>query len=433
MTQHNLYSSPDAMPDNSLTLNGIVEVLSQWHQDNASYDSDSLLQGELTETLKASLTDQLSACLDALGSFLPGDGDQRRLKSLGSWLWESFARLSPQIEARTQRLLPRSWASDHVDRRLVDDSRVLLAQAINRPVGSLGIDALQDPAEDVAALLVGLQLAERQGLACDVLDRYLRHSGDYHMARLLSFYLVLASLRAARMAVTRDTNEALTGELDDVPPSAWMVEHLGLARRCLSLAEQHTEFRFPPLIIGVGVSGSGKSRFTQTLVAGLGAVRLTSCSERQRMHAFEKENSPQAGSADSVVDKYSDEITRITYQRLADCTGWLLDGGFPVCIDSTSLSREQRRLLWQQAENRGLPVLLVSFEADEATLRRRLGKRAVRLGITEAESLALFDIQRQAFDPFDDEERRHLIRLDTTADNAAETLAALIQENVRFC
>lgn len=433
MTQRDLEDLPDAMSDNSLTVDGIVVALSQWHQNNAGSHGDSPLAGSLAEVLKESLASQLTACLEALGNILPGDGDQRRLNALGSWLWESVERLSPQIEARAQRSLPYSWACQHADLRLVDATRVLLAQAINRPVAEPGLDTCQDPAEDVAALLVGLQLAERQELARDVLDRYLRHSGDYHMARLLSFYQVLASLQAARAAGTQDASEGLTGELGDVPPSAWMVEHLGLARRCLSLAEQHTEFRFPPLIIGVGVSGSGKTRFTHTLVAGLGAVRLASHSERQRMYALESENSPQPDNDDGGVDKYTPEITAITYQRLADCTGWLLDGGFPVCIDSTSLSREQRRLLWQQAENRGLPVLLVSFEADEETLERRLDKRAVRLGITREESLALFDIQRQAFDPFDDEERLHLVRLDTTAENAAETLAALIQENVRFC
>lgn len=424
MTQRDSQASSPQLSDNthSLTLEATIDTLSEWQQKHA-------ISTESASQVLDSLARQLTLCLDALGDTLQGDEDQLRLKTLGSWLWESLERLTPQLEARAHRSLPCSWASDHADARLVDDTRVLLAQAINRPAGQPGIDERQDPAEDVASLLVGLELAERQGLARDALDRYLRHSGDYHMARLLSLYLVLASLRAAWAAVRQDATEIL----DDVPPSAWMVEHLGLARRCLSLAEQHAEFRFPPLIIGVGVSGSGKSRFTRTLVVGLGAVRLTSYSERLRVHELTAKDYPQPDNGNSVVDKYTPEITATTYQRLAECTGWLLDGGFPVCIDSTSLTREQRRLLWQQAENRGLPVLLVSFEADEKTLRRRLGKRAVRMGITEAESLALFDIQRQAFDPFDDEERLHLVRLDTTAENAAETLAALIKENVRFC
>lgn len=274
MTQHDPQASSHQLSDNthSLTLDAAIETLSDWQQNHA-VAADSASQ------VLDSLARQLTLCLDALGDSLQGDEDQRRLKALGSWLWESLERLTPQIASRAHRSLPCSWASDHADYRLVDDTRVLLAQAINRPAGQAGINECQDPAEDVASLLVGLELADRQDLARDALDRYLRHSGDYRMARLLSLYQVLASLRAARAALHQNISDAR----DDVPPSAWMVEHLGLARRCLSLAEQLAEFRFPPLIIGVGVSGSGKSRFTRTLVTGLGAVRLTSYSERLRV------------------------------------------------------------------------------------------------------------------------------------------------------
>jgi predicted kinase len=419
MTQHDPQGSSYDSSQNmdNVALDALVESLSRWHREQAV---DTTGTPGVPEVLDRRLT----ACLDALGEVMQGDEDQLRLKALGGWLRESLERLTPQLQARSQRALPRSWAKDHGSLRLVDETRVLLAHAIDRPPGQPDIDGLQDPAEDVASLLVGLEMADRQELARVALDGYLGHSGDYHMARLLALYRVLASLRGAWMALCQDAIE----DPDEVPPSAWMVEHLGAARRYLSLAEGHAEFRFPPLVIGVGVSGSGKSRFTRTLVGGLGAVRLESQSERCRIH----EGYPQPDNSKKAEDKYGAQVTDDTYRRLAQCTGWLLDGGFPVCVDSTCLTRVQRRQLWQQAESRGLPVLLVSFEADEATLRRRIGKRATRNGITKAESLAVLEAQQAAFEPFDDEERLHLVRLDTTADNAAETLAALIQENVRF-
>ncbi|HSH47061.1 MAG TPA: AAA family ATPase [Halomonas sp.] len=412
MTQH------DPQGTDSVTLDTLVAALSDWHRQQAVAETDASAVSEAQDR-------RLTACLDALGERLKGDEDQLRLRALGGWLRESAERLAPQLQARLQRTLPHSWARKHGSLRLVDETRVLLAQAIDRPAGQLGIDERQDPAEDVASLLVGLEMADRQELARDALDGYLRHSGDYHMARLLSLYQVLASLRGAWLALCQDAVEAP----GDVPPSAWLVEHLGLARRYLSLAERHAEFRFPPLVIGVGVSGSGKSRFTRTLVRRLGAVRLESHSERCRMHAS---CSHPDGSSDAG-DKYSAQATARTYQRLAQCSGWLLDGGFPVCVDSTCLTRDQRRQLWQQAERRGLPVLLVSFEADEATLKRRIAKRAARHAATQEESLAVLEAQQAAFEPFDDEERLHLVRLDTTAENVSETLAALIQENIRFC
>lgn len=208
---------------------------------------------------------------------------------------------------------------------------------------------------------------------------------------------------------------------------ALMAETMNAFRRYLTLAERHAEFRFPPLVIGVGVSGSGKSRFTKTLVGRLGAVRLSSDVQRMLLHGF----SPQAEGDGLPVDIYTREATDKTYQRLATCAGILLDAGYMVCVDGTFLERGQRELLRWQAEARGLPVLLVSFEADDETLRRRISKRAVRNERDESLSLAVLAAQQDAFEDFTDEERLHLVRLDSTADNAAETLASLIEEHIR--
>lgn len=119
---------------------------------------------------------------------------------------------------------------------------------------------------------------------------------------------------------------------------ALMAETMNAFRRYLTLAERHAEFRFPPLVIGVGVSGSGKSRFTKTLVGRLGAVRLSSDVQRMLLHGF----SPQAEGDGLPVDIYTREATDKTYQRLATCAGILLDAGYMVCVDGTFLERGQR-------------------------------------------------------------------------------------------
>ena len=152
---------------------------------------------------------------------------------------------------------------------------------------------------------------------------------------------------------------------------------------------------------------------------------------RQRLAQADDASIHPQGDADaSVVDIFGEAATAATYRRLASCAGLLLDAGIPACVDATCLTRAQRDLLRQQAEARGLPCLLVSFEADDATLRRRIEKRAHRQGGAVEESLAVLASQQRRFEPFADEERLHLVHLDTTADNAAETLVGLIQEHV---
>lgn len=359
----------------------------------------------------------------AIQPLLAGEEDRLRLARLRQWLEQDLARLVPVILARRDRLLAASWATTQPDSRLCDQGRVLLANAIGRDLLGPGGDSSVDPGSDLAALLVGLESHGEIGLARQALDGYLRRSGDYELARLLSVFRVVEALSGARRALQR---HQAAGEDGERP--ALLAETMRECRGYLDLAEAYAEFRFPPLIIGIGVSGSGKSRFTRTLVGRLGAVRLCSDVERRRLHDID----PQAVSSRPPVDIFTREATERTYRRLAECVGTLLEAGFPTCVDGTFLKRKQRDLLRQQAEARGLPVLLVSFEADEATLRRRIDKRARRHGVPVEESLAILARQQADSEAFSDEERLHLLHLDTTADNAAETLAGLIQDHVRL-
>lgn len=414
--------------------------MSQTHAEHAAPCEEALQLEELVDRLVAfhrrSLGDARSADagliafrerfdgeVAAIEPLLSGEEDRQRLACLRQWLEQDLARLAPVFLARRERQLAASWAVVHPGIRLCDQGRVLLANAIGRDLQGPGGDGIVDPGSDLAGLLVGLESHGETGLARQALDGYLRRSGDYGMTRLLSVFRVVEALAGARRALQRHQTAGEDGERP-----ALLAETMRECRRYLDLAEAYAEFRFPPLIIGIGVSGSGKSRFTRTLVGRLGALRLCSDVERRRLHGID----PQAVLVELPEDMFSRETTEHTYRRLAEWAGMLLEAGFPTCVDGTFLKREQRDLLRQQAEARGLPVLLVSFEADEATLRRRIEKRARRQDVPVEESLAILARQQADIETFGDEERLHLLHLDTTADNAAETLAGLIQDHVRL-
>jgi predicted kinase len=353
--------------------------------------------------------------LAAIRLRLEGHEDRQRLVHLGGWLEQEIARLTPVFEARYERLLP-SWALAHPHSRLHHQGRLLLSNAIGRDLEGPHVDEPLDPACDLASLLLGLESRHEENLARRVLDRYLSLSGDYEMTRLLSLFRVCHALSGVRRSLERRDSAG-----EDLEHPALLAETMAECRRFLDLAEAHADFRFPPLVISVGVSGSGKSRFTRDLVEGLGAVRLCSDVERRRL--------VETGAD---ADLFSEETTNHTYQRLASLAGILLDAGLVACVDGTFLRRWQRDLLRQQAEARGLPCLLVSFEADDATLQARIEKRAHRHGVAREDSLAILARQQADLEPFADEERHSLLHLDTTAENAAETLAGLIREHVRL-
>ncbi|WP_300271587.1 bifunctional aminoglycoside phosphotransferase/ATP-binding protein [Halomonas sp.] len=414
-------SPPTADPaasGESLELEALIDALVAYHRGAASHDAEGQPAGEpLARTMTAELAAIREALLD--------DEERERLDQLGHWFEQDRVRLTPLLEARAARRVP-SWAHRHPGSRLCHEGRPLLVNAIGRDLEVPGAELADDPASDLAALLVSLEGREAPALTRLALDRYLRYAGDYELARLLSLYGTCHAVSAARRALRR---RPAAGRDPEHP--ALLAESMAECRRYLALAERIAEFRFPPLIIAVGVSGSGKSRFTRGLVTGLGAIRVSSEAERQRLaQADDASIHPQGDGDAAAVDIFGEAATAATYRRLASCAGLLLDAGIPACVDATCLTRAQRDLLRQQAEARGLPCLLVSFEADDATLRRRIEKRAHRQGGAVEESLAVLASQQRRFEPFADEERLHLVHLDTTADNAAETLVGLIQEHV---
>lgn len=408
-----------ASRDGDVALDALIDALVAHHGRAGKRQA---APGEERRAIEVMVAGEVAALRERLFS----EEDRQRLAHLESWLEQDLNRLAPLLEARRDRLVA-SWALEHSASRLHHDGRWLLANAIGRDLQAPGAALPADPASDLAALLVGLESRDEPDLTRRALDRYLRLSGDYEQSRLLSLFGTCHALSGARRSLERRP----VGR--DAEHPALLAESSAECRRFLDLAELISEFRFPPLVIAVGVSGSGKSRFTSGLVTRLSAIRVCSDVERRRLHGLALDaNCPQAAAEAGVVDIFSDEATEQTYRRLASCAGALLDAGIPACVDGTCLKRWQRDLLRQQAEARGLPCLMVSFEADQATLERRIEKRARRQGVEVAASLDVLGRQQADFEPFSDEERLHLVHLDTTADNAAETLVGLIGEHVKL-
>lgn len=396
------------------SLDELLDALAEFHAEPLACEHET---PDPMELLKQRVEREYNACR----SLLSGEEDIQRLESLHNWLHQDMARLAPIIESRRDRLRPSRWYMEYSDVRLHDKGRLVITQSAAQDPQPFDYPVMSDPGNDIASLRVELELRGEMQLSHQALDGYLRRSADYELARVVSLLQVVESMAGMRRSLQRRNSRG-----DNERP-ALLAETMNSFRRYLALAERHAEFRFPPLIIGVGVSGSGKSRFTRALVGRMGAVRLSSDVQRLALYGLDIRRL----EGDLPEDIYTREVTTKTYQRLATCAGILLDAGFMVCIDGTFLERSQRDLLRLQAEARGLPVLLVSFEADESTLRRRISKRALRNDRDESMSLAVLAAQQDAFEDFTDEERLHLVRIDSTAENAAETLASMIEEHVR--
>ncbi|MEZ5584606.1 MAG: ATP-binding protein [Candidatus Competibacteraceae bacterium] len=143
----------------------------------------------------------------------------------------------------------------------------------------------------------------------------------------------------------------------------------------LSLACRFTQSPPPFLLITHGVSGSGKSYVTSQLLATLGAIRIRSDVERKRLFGL----NPLANS-DSELNQglYTADAGALTYQRLQELSGQILDAGYPVLVDATFLQLAQRQAFRELADDRALPFVVLACSADPATLRERVEQRKRR-------------------------------------------------------
>lgn len=299
--------------------------------------------------------------------------EQEILTQLRPWGREAYARLAPTFQKRR------------------DDGFT---------VPALGI-AKGDVCGDLAVMAAESLSHDQLRTANVIADRYLEETGDYATLRVLIYFIAYVCLYRA-LEVVNDPESRLAY----LREAGWVAE-----------------FRVPYLLIGTGVHGSGKGDFTYSAMKELGGIRIRANVERARILGKSVANTP---------DDFDEATTEQTYRRMAHITGLLLEAGYPVYIDGSCLTRAQRSLLRNEAEARGLAVMIVSFEADQATLEARVAERQRKVGLPVEDGLRILSEQQARFEPFDDEELFHLVHLDTTQPDANDTLVALIRENVRI-
>ncbi|MFC0267093.1 AAA family ATPase [Kushneria aurantia] len=389
------------------TLDELVDRLVVCHARAAhcAPDSDVGTPGSVRDSARQSL-DRIRLLLDQSEDIRRLDELSQRSEELGQRLDAQFAER--RREGRVCEIgseMPRTDTVQH-------DGRTLQLNGIEP--GS--VPSCRDACLDLAALLVDLEVRDEQMLADHALNRYLECSGDYALVPLLSWYKILCAMMAAEQVLRRLQQPGLQSTDRDAMLSDY--------RRHVALAERYSEMTIPWLLVSVGVAGSGKSRFTEQVVRRLGALRLRSNLERRRLRATH--------GTESDARRYDDATNRATYERLGELTGILLSSGYPVCIDATALKRTQRDRLRHEAEKRGLAALLISFEADDETLRDRVRRRSLRREESPQAAIEVLDTQLGAREAFGEDELPWLIHLDTTAENANTTLVALIRERLRL-
>jgi aminoglycoside phosphotransferase family enzyme/predicted kinase len=310
---------------------------------------------------------------------------------LRHWTTAQLTLLEPLLQKRKQDGWVRECHGDmHLTNMALLDGRIVLFDCIEFNPALYWIDVQSE----VAFLLMDLDCRGRSDLAHRFLNRYLEGTGDYEGVALLDFYRTYRSMVRAKVACL---------QYQQVPPDAKEREDLlHRFQHHVELAWRYTEKHpAPTLTITHGLSGSGKTWFTERLVEREGAIRIRSDVERKRLAGFDAMAQSRSGLDEGL---YHSDMTARTYDRLLVLARDILQSGFPVIVDATFLKRPQREAFRQLAQELTLPFRILDFQASKTTLQERIMRRQT-LGLDASEAtLTVLEHQLQTLESLAPEE-----------------------------
>jgi len=323
--------------------------------------------------------------------------DSRRLDAMRRWSETEHARLAPRMAQRKRDGYVRECHGDlHLGNLAWVDDGLLVFDCIEFNPELRWIDIVSE----VAFCFMDLIHRRHRDWAWLLLNRWLEKTADHGGLALLRYYAVYRALVRAKVAFIRASQGGDTRDDADLEGRAY-----------LQLAEELTRLPALHLDITHGLSGSGKTTVTHTLMQRGAAIRLRSDVERKRLAGLDALARSGSGVATGL---YSADATRNLYQHLAKLADEILQAGWPVIVDATFTARWQRDLFRQLADARAVDFRILDFAVAEATLRERIRQRAQQGGDASEADLAVLQHQLETQEPLAPDELGSVVTLDTT-------------------
>ena len=342
-----------------------------------------------------------------LASRIAGAEALALLEALRNWSTTEHARLAHEFEQRRDHGFVRECHGDlHLGNMVWRDDELLIFDCIEFNPDLRWIDVMSE----LAFCYMDLLQRGHQDLAARLLNRYLERTGDYAGLTLLRYYAAYRAIVRAKVAYIR-ARQPGQAEHD-----ADREEQLGLAY--LRLADQLTRPPKAGLLITHGLSGSGKTTFSQGLIERLGAICLRSDVERKRLAGLDAFARTGSGVEEGI---YAHDFSRRTYGHLAYLAERLVHAGWTVLVDATFMARWQRELLHHVALACGAPFHILDFFVPTEELRQRVVARSAAGTDASEADLAVFEQQLKTQEPLTIEESGLVL-----AANSVEQVAALL-------
>ena len=319
-------------------------------------------------------------------------GEREQLLKLQQWTQTEGARLAPLMAARRTAGHVREGHGDlHLGNLLWLEGRPVLFDAIEFNPRLRWIDT----ACDIAFLFMDLHAHGAAPLAWRFLNAWLEQTGDYGALQRLRYDAVYRALVRAKVAAL------CVAQGDDAA--------LAEVERYVQLAAELAAPRQPWLALTLGVSGSGKSSQTQSLIEQRGLVRVRADVERKRLFGL----APEASSAGVPGGIYSEATSDRVFARLLDVARGALQAGQPVVVDATFIRQSRRAPFIALAESLGVPWRVLAFDAPESVLRERVRRRQAAGGDASEAGEEVLASQLKNREPLAPHEAAHALLIDT--------------------
>ena len=318
------------------------------------------------------------------------------LSKIERWTDDTFNELKELFDQRKDQCFIREC---HGDLHLRN-----LAWHKNKP---LAFDCLEfnenfrwiDVVSEIAFLIMDLDVRNQPELAHHFLNKYLELTGDYKGCSVLQFYLVyrvmvrakVDAIRAAQAGISQQESDEANTEIDNY----------------LKLALRYTQKSTPFIIITHGMSASGKSTLTQPLLEKLGAIRIRADVERKRLFNIKPEQNSSANIQQGI---YSKQASHKTYIKLLELTESIIDSGYPVIVDATFSTIEQRTLFKKFASQKKVCFVILNFIASEETLKQRIRNR--KNDVSDAD-ITVLENQIKNWQPIEQDEEEYSVTINT--------------------
>jgi aminoglycoside phosphotransferase family enzyme/predicted kinase len=325
-------------------------------------------------------------------------GDVGQLDGLRAWTEAEHADLAATERDRRSRARIRECHGDlHLGNIAAIDGKPLIFDCLEFSDDLRWTDVMSD----VAFVVMDLRHHRRRDLAYRFLNAYLEVTGDYDGLRVLRFHLVYRAMVRAMVACER-ARQLDAGTVRDAAVAE--------SRDYLDLAARFAYETNPAIVITHGFSGCGKTTMSQSLAEAIAGVRIRTDVERKRLHGLRPTDRDPAGLGATL---YSFEVTRWVYLRVLALTRAAVEAGFPTIVDGAFLWRWQREMFRTLARELGVPFLVVTFKAREATLRERIVQRVQDANDASDADLAVLDQQLRCTQPLETDEGVDTIAIDT--------------------